>query len=26
VPKILGTVAHFQGCRAQNACRVNRPI
>jgi hypothetical protein len=18
--------AHFQGCRAQNACRVNRPI
>ncbi len=24
--KILGTGAHFQKCRAQNACRVNGPI
>ena len=26
VLKILGTGAHFQGCRAQNACRVNGPF
>ncbi len=25
VLKILGTGANFQGCRAQNACRVNGP-
>ena len=26
VLKILGTGAHFQRCRAQNACRVNGPL